>query len=126
MERRPEELLNIIAQKIYDRKGFNIFALDVREATSLADFFLIAEGNVERHVQALAREVIETLGELNFPVFHVDGDRTGDWIVIDAGQILVHLFIPELREKYSLEVLWQEGKIVDLSIKLDPGNHPDD
>ncbi len=126
MEKRLEELLNIIAQKIYDRKGFNIFALDVRKATSLADFFLIAEGNVERHVQALAREVTETLGELNLPVFHVDGDRTGDWIVIDAGQILVHLFIPELREKYCLEELWQEGKIVDLSIKLDPGNHPDD
>lgn len=121
MKERSKEILNIIAQKIYDKKGFNIFAVDLRDVTSLTDFFLIAEGNVERHVQGLAREVRESLNQLNLPVFHIDGEMTGDWIVIDAGQILVHLFIPEQREKYSLEELWHEGKIVDLAIKLDPG-----
>jgi ribosome-associated protein len=114
-----QELLNILAQRIYDKKGFNIFAMDVRDVTSFTDFFLIAEGNVERHVQALGREVLETLNEYNLPVFHVDGDRTGDWMVIDSGRVLIHLFIPELRERYALEELWREGKIVDLAIQLD-------
>jgi ribosome-associated protein len=119
MNYQLEEMLNIIAQKIYDKKGFNIIGLDVREVSSLTDFFLIAEGSVERHVQALAREVLEIMENLQLPLFHVDGDQTGDWIVIDGGSILIHLFVPELREKYRLEELWHEAKIVPLSIKLE-------
>lgn len=119
MNDQQEEILNVIAQKIYDKKGFNILALDVRGISSLTDYFLIAEGNAERHVQSLSREVLETLDELKIPQFHVDGGITGDWIVIDCGHILIHLFISELREKYSLEELWHEGEIVDLKIKLE-------
>lgn len=119
MNYKQDEILNIIAQKIYDKKGFNILGLDVRGVSTLTDFFLIAEGSVERHVQALAREVLETMEQQGLPLFHIDGDQTGDWIVIDAGSILVHLFISELREKYRLEELWHEAKIVDLKLKIE-------
>lgn len=120
MKDQQEEILKIIAQKIYDKKGFNILAIDVRGISSLTDYFLIAEGSVERHVQSLSREVLETVGELKLTQFHVDGGPTGDWIVIDCGHILIHLFTPEFREKYSLEELWHDGDIVDLKIKLEP------
>lgn len=116
MKDQQEEMLNSIAQKIFDKKGFNIMALDVRGISSVTEYFLIAEGSVERHVQALAREVMIALDDLKLPIFHVDGSQTGDWIVIDCGHILIHLFISELREKYSLEELWNKGKIVDLKI----------
>ena len=111
-----EQLLHGVAQRIYDKKGFNILALDIRSESSLYDFLLIAEGNVERHVQSLAGDVIDFLEASGADVFHVDGTQHGDWIVIDAGAIVVHLFVSELREKYALEALWKMGEIVDLKI----------
>lgn len=116
MEGSDKKLLDAIAQRIYDKKGFNILALDIREVSTLYEFLLIAEGNVERHVQALAREIIDLLGSANFPVFHVEGTHHGDWIVLDAGTIVIHLFVSELREKYALETMWKQGEIVDLRI----------
>lgn len=112
------EMLQAIAQTIYDKKGFNIVAIDVQSESSLSDYFIIAEGSVERHVAALANSVKEKVKELGGHIFHMDGDQTGDWVVLDCGQILIHLFVPSLREKYSLEELWHDGKIVDLNIQI--------
>ena len=113
-------ILNLIAQKIYDKKGFNIIAIDVRGISTLTDYMIIAEGNVERHVQALSRSIIEALDESDYPHFHLDGLKDGDWIAIDCGEIFIHLLVPELREKYALEELWRKGKIVDLKVKTEP------
>lgn len=110
--------LNEIAQFIYDKKGKNIIALDVREVSSLTEYFVIAEGTVERNVAAIARGVIEQQKERGFPLFHTEGLAQGDWVVIDLGHIIVHLFTPDLREKYSLESLWKSGDIVDLTIRV--------
>lgn len=121
MVESQEQLLRRIAQRIYDKKGFNILALDVRNVSSLCEFILIAEGNVERHVQSLAREVVDCLEASGADVFHVDGVQHGDWVVIDAGIIVVHLFVSELREKYALETLWKKGEIVDLKIDWKKG-----
>lgn len=109
--------LDEIAQAIFDKKGANILALDVREISNFTEYYIIAEGNVERHVVALVRAVIAQQSEKGHPPFHVEGTATGDWVVIDFGHIVVHIFHPELREKYALERLWSEGKIIDLNIK---------
>ena len=119
MRNRSIEMLNAIAQTIYDKKGFNILAIDVREISSLTDYFLIAEGSVERHVQALSLAVQDKIEEMEYPLFHVEGGKAGEWVVVDCGDILVHLFVPELREKYALEELWHEGALVDLALKLE-------
>lgn len=111
---KNQKLLNAIAQKIYDKKGFNILGLDIQSDFSLYDFVIIAEGTVERHVQSLYRSTLEVLEEFRVPVFHVDGSKTGDWIVIDCGFLVVHLLIQELRERYALEELWRDGRIIDL------------
>lgn len=108
--------LDQIAQTIYDKKGFNILAIDVREVSSLTEYFLIAEGNVSRHVTALATAIKEQQAKEGYTPYHIEGQRDGDWIVIDYGHIIVHLFDPDLREKYAFEVLWQKGHIVDLNI----------
>ena len=110
--------LNRIAQAIYDKKGFNILVLDVRQICSLTDYFVIAEGTVDRHVKALCQVIIEELTQLGLHPFHIDGQREGDWIVIDYGDVIIHLFTPELREKYAIEELWQKGKIVDVKIDI--------
>lgn len=108
--------LNRIAQAIYDKKGFNILVLDVCGICTMADFFVIAEGTVDRHVKAISQAIMDELAQQGKNPFHVEGQQEGDWIVLDYGDIVIHLFIPELREKYALEKLWNQGKIVDIKI----------
>jgi ribosome-associated protein len=111
-------LIDLIAQTLYDKKGFNILALDVRGVATMTDYFIIAEGNVDRHVKALGQVVMDVLAEKGLKPIHLEGERSGDWIVVDYGDLVLHLFVPDLREKYSLETLWHEGKIIDLNLKI--------
>lgn len=113
-----KKILDTIAQAIFDKKGFNILALDVRGISTMADYFLIAEGNVERHVKALSYSIKDELAELDLHPLHTEGEKEGDWIVMDYGDFVIHLFTPELREKYTLEQLWKKAKIVDLDIAV--------
>lgn len=118
MKGKPLVMLNTIAQIVYNKKGFNTLALDVQGLSTITDFLLIAEGNVDRHVISMARSIIEELSEQGEEPLHTEGLQTGDWIVLDYGQIMIHLFKPGLRDKYSLERLWSESKIVDLEIDV--------
>lgn len=111
------ESLNAIAQVVFDKKGFNILALDVRNVCTLTDFFLIGEGNVDKHVMALAKEVVEMMKKRGEFPKHVEGMKTGDWVVVDFDSIVVHLFKPGLRDRYRLEELWKEGQVIDLDLK---------
>ena len=111
-------ILNRIAQVIFDKKGMNILGLDVRGVSSLTDYVIIAEGSVDRHVIAIANAVIDTLKKEGVKPIHVEGLQTGDWVVIDFLDMMVHLFMPGLREKYRLEELWREGQILDLNIDI--------
>jgi len=118
MKLDPLAVLNIIAQAIFDKKGINILALDVRGISALNDYVIIAEGNVDKHVTAIAHEIIDILSRQDMLPAYVEGLKTGDWIVIDYLQIAVHLFMPGMRDKYQLEQLWKEGAIIDLSIDV--------
>ena len=117
MEKDNLIILNKIAQAIYDKKGFNILALDVRGLSSITDFVVIAEGNVDRHVIAIARAVVADLRTLGERPYCIEGESEGDWVVVDFSTIMVHLFQPGVREKYQLETLWTDAKIVDLDIQ---------
>ncbi|MFN4174566.1 MAG: ribosome silencing factor, partial [Parachlamydiaceae bacterium] len=103
---------------IFDKKGINILAIDVREFSSMTDFFLIASGTVERHVLSLAQSVIDTLQKEGEKPFGTEGLSHGDWVVLDYGQIVVHLLENEMRDKYHLEGIWREGKIVQLKLEV--------
>jgi len=112
--------LNLIAQTIYDKKGMNTLALDIREVSTITDFAVIAEGNVDRHVIAIAKAVLVALEQIGEKPLHVEGLQTGDWVVLDFLNFMVHIFMPGLRDKYQLEQLWKEGKILDLNIVVNP------
>lgn len=112
------EALNTVAQTLFDKKGFNILALDVREVSSLTDFFVIAEGNIDKHVMALGKAVVEAMKEDGWRPVHTEGLKLGDWVVLDFGELVVHIFMPGIREKYRLEELWHEAKVVDLDITV--------
>jgi ribosome-associated protein len=111
--------INLIAQAIYDKKGFNVLALDVRGISSITDFVIIAEGSVDRHVRALANEITTQLKKENEKPLHIEGLDDSEWVVIDYLNIIVHLFKPDFREKYELEKLWQNAKIIDLTINVE-------
>ena len=108
-----ELLLQKLAKVIYNKKGHSIIALDVRHLSSITDFLLIADGTALKHVLALKKIVLETLAAEGRTIFGVEGE-SGDWVVIDAGVIMIHLFIPELREKYRLESLFEKADIVEV------------
>lgn len=110
--------LNSIAQAIFDKKGFNILAIDARDVSTMADFFIIAEGTVDRHLQAICSFVCEKLKITKRLPLRIEGEKEGDWIVIDFGDLVIHLFTPDLREKYNIESIWKEGKIVDIKINV--------
>jgi ribosome-associated protein len=112
-----QEVLNLIAQTIFNKKGFNILVLDVRNFSSLTDYYVIAEGTVDRHVRSIGTAIIDAVHP-NYKPFHTEGTQAGDWVVIDFVDIIIHLFTPELREKYALEQLWHEAEIVDVKIDL--------
>jgi ribosome-associated protein len=110
--------IDLIAQTLYDKKSFNILALDVKGLSTLADTFIIAEGSVARHVVALADYVEEALAKTGEHALYTEGKTTGDWVVLDYGDYIIHLFTPESREKYALEELWHEAQIIDLDIDI--------
>lgn len=111
-----EKILTEVAQAIYDKKGFNILVLDVKDICNMTDYFVIAEGTVDRHVRALSLYIVDQLSKHGQHPHHIEGEREGDWVVLDYIDFVIHLFTPDLREKYSLEELWQKGRIVDVKI----------
>lgn len=109
-------ILDLIAQTIYDKKGSNILILDVTGVSSMTDFFIIAEGTVDRHVKSIADAIIHTLHPQVGQPSHKEAGSNTEWIVLDYTDFVIHLLVPELRERYALEKLWHQGSIVDVLI----------
>lgn len=108
--------LDLIAQALFDKSGFNILALDVRRVCSMTDYFIIAEGNVDRHVKALAESVMEAMKKVGREPWQTEGLQGGEWAVLDYSNIVVHLFTPDMRSKYDIEGVWREGEIAPVKI----------
>jgi len=98
-----------------DKKAFNMVAIDLREIASFTEFFIIASGANQRQVQAIADEITEQLREqLKSRVVRVEGYQTGEWVLLDYGDFVVHIFEAKAREFYDLERLWRDAKKVEI------------
>jgi ribosome-associated protein len=97
-----------------EKKAIDIVVLDLREIASFTDYFIIASGTNERQVQAISDEVVETLKKAGEPVLRVEGYKTAEWILLDCGDFVVHIFAEQARKFYDLERLWRESKRVAL------------
>ena len=103
----PKTSLNdIIKLALEDLKGIDVLTMDVREMTSIADQMVLATGTSNRHVKALSRSVIDQAKEQGFRPLSTEGEDTSDWVLVDFGDIIVHIMLPETREFYDLERLW--------------------
>lgn len=118
MFENTHSILNRISQIIVEKKGFNLLALDVQGLSTLTDYFLIAEGHVDRHVKSIADAVIMELRKEGIRPLAIEGETDASWIVIDFGDCMVHIFAPGLRERYRLENVWQSGKLVELDLPV--------
>ena len=92
-----------------DDKAIDILSIDLKDKTAIADHMVIASGRSSRHVGAMADHLVEKLKKRGLKGLSVEGQKHCDWVLIDAGDILVHLFRPEVREFYKLEKLWSDA-----------------
>ena len=100
-----------------DKKGFDLKLFDVRELSSLTDFLLIVSGRSDRQVQAIAENIrTELKHQHHLLPLAVEGMDQGRWILLDYGELMIHVFQPQVREFYDLEGLWSEAPVVDLEL----------
>ena len=100
----------LLAQQAADAKqAVHPVVLDLSRSSSLAHYFVVAHGNSDRHVRAIAQNVVDELEKNKIPVWHLEGMSVGHWVLLDYGPVIVHIFYRELREFYGLERLW--GKV---------------
>lgn len=107
------ELAKKAAKILDDKKGNHINLVRIEEISSLADFFVIASGNSNTHVRALADEVEEQLKKEGIAPARVEGYRSDSWVLLDYSSVVVHVFIPDAREFYDLDRLWADGEKID-------------
>ena len=109
-----KEMLNVIYNAISDRKGEDIRVLDISGVTVMADYFVIASGNNKNQVQAIADSVNEAMIANKIELKATEGYNTAGWILMDYGDVIVHIFSKEERLFYDLERIWRDGKEIEI------------
>ena len=109
--KRPRKSLRrslkaVVVEALEDMKAANIKVFDVRPLTDITDTMVIASGTSDRHVRSVADRVIEKAKEAGFRPFGIEGEREGEWVLVDLPDVLVHIMMPRVREFYGLEKLW--------------------
>lgn len=115
MESNVLKMTKLAVEALEDKKAEDIRLIDISEVSVVADVFLIAGGNNPSQIQALCDNVEEKLGRAGFPVRQIEGYETANWVLMDFGDIIVHIFDKENRLLYDLERLWRDGKEMDVS-----------
>ena len=103
-----DQLKEEIKQILISNKAIDVKSINLKNKTSIADFMIIASGNSSRHVQALSEILLEKLKKKGIENCHLEGHASSDWKLIDALDIIIHIFHPEKRKFYDLEKMWSE------------------
>ena len=112
---QSKNMVRLAYQALDDKKGEDIQVIDISQVSVLADYFIIANGNSESQVRALVDNVEEELGKAGYDMKPREGYGSGNWVLMDFGEIIVHVFDKENRLFYDLERIWRDGKHVDMS-----------
>ncbi|MEP6718099.1 MAG: ribosome silencing factor [bacterium] len=113
-----DERITMALHAAGEKKAIDIVVLDLREIASFTDYFVITSGANERQVQAVSDEVFETLKKAGTPAARVEGYKSAEWILLDFGDFIFHVFDEKARKFYDLERLWRESKRVELPGEL--------
>lgn len=106
------EAVKIAYNALEDKKAIDIKVLDISEVTVISDYFVIASGNNPSQLNAMADEVEEKLYKAGYKLSHAEGFNTKTWILLDFGDIIVHLFNKEDRDFYNIERIWADAKFI--------------
>ena len=103
---QTDELLKVVQETLDERKGINITTIDVRGKTSVTDYMVLATGSSERHVKSLCDYVVEKVKSQGFMPLGMEGEAGSDWVLLDLGDVVLHVMTMQTREFYQLEKLW--------------------
>nr|WP_294840645.1 ribosome silencing factor [uncultured Methylotenera sp.] len=105
-----EAMKNAVVDAIEDIKGFDISVMDVRKLTSMTNYMIVASANSSRQAKAIADNVREKIKEKGFAIRGTEGEKEGEWVLVDLDDIVVHIMVPATRAYYNLEQLWGEAE----------------
>jgi ribosome-associated protein len=105
----------LIAEAARERLAEDVVALDVRQAVSFADTFIVATGRTDRHVRSIGDAIAEALAQTGEKPLGIEGYQEGRWLLMDFSDVIVHVFQPDVRRHYDLERLWSEATPIDVS-----------
>lgn len=109
------EIARLAIAALEDKKAEDIRVIDISQVSVLADYFIIAGGGNHNQIQALCDNVEEKLGRAGCPVRQIEGYETANWVLLDFGDVIVHIFDKENRLLYDLERIWRDGKQMDVA-----------
>lgn len=110
-----KEMAKLAIQALEDKKADDIKVIDISDVSTIADYFIIASGKNRSQIQAMCDNVDETLGRAGVSIKQTEGYKNANWILMDYGDIIVHIFDTENRLFYDLERIWRDGKEMDKS-----------
>lgn len=109
----PKQMLDIAVKAADDKKAMNIVALDLKGISLVADYFVVCHGNSDTQVQAIVTEIRKQAQEAGVQVRGIEGFDSARWVLIDLGDVVVHVFHRDEREYYNIERLWSDAKVVE-------------
>jgi len=104
-----QQVIDLAVQALEDMKGIDLIVIDIVGKSSIADAMIVVTGTSQRHVRSLAESVRLSAKEANHPPLGIEGADSSDWVLVDLGDVIVHVMTEEKREFYSLEKLWSVG-----------------
>lgn len=104
-----EDLARLVVGAALDKKAENLLVLDIRQLSVIADYFVICHGNNERQVQAIVKEIRDQAHKNGYDVRGIEGAEEGRWVLVDLGDVVIHVFHREEREFYNIERLWGDA-----------------
>jgi ribosome-associated protein len=102
----PKKAAEKLITALEDMKAVNIKTIDVRKQTSITDMMMIATGRSNRQVRAISDKILETAKQIGLPILGIEGQKDGEWVLVDLGDFVIHIMQADVREYYQLEKLW--------------------
>ncbi|MEB9897552.1 ribosome silencing factor [Bacillus cereus] len=112
---QPRELLDIVVAAAEEKKAMDLVVLDLQGISLIADYFVICHGNSDTQVQAITNEIRKRVHEADVAVRGMEGLESSRWVLLDLGDIVIHIFHRDEREYYNIEKLWSDAKVVEMA-----------